>query len=260
MFDMFKTWKVVGMARDFASSAYQRIAAEYAEKIDKGELAHGVRLPTRKDLTERYGVSLQVIRDALALLHTDGYIRSETSQGTFVQRLPRLTMSMDFEADERPVDAFDALVRSQGHEPSQDIAIETVLAGAPSVPPGLGLSDGERIVVRRRLRYVDEVPYSISDSFFPESLVNGSPVTSPENITEGGRHVLAELGLAMTRHRDVIESRRAHNTEVQRLGIAPGVAVMAHTRVSCTRYDVPIRVLATVLPSDRWTLTYEVSQ
>lgn len=247
------------MARDFSSPVYQRIAAWFAEKIDRGDLTHGEKLPTRQQLAEQYQVSLQVVRDALALLHTDGYVRSIPSKGTFVYRLPRLVWPMlDFEADRREQDAFYAIVEDQEHEPSHTIKVETVLAGDQSVPPGLELDDNDRVVARRRLRSVDGIPYAISDSFYPQDLVRDSELTSPEDIRRGARHVLRELGLEMVHHHDVIESRRAHNNEVSMLDIAPGVAVIAHTRVSFTREGRPMRVLASVLPSDRWNVTYKV--
>jgi GntR family transcriptional regulator len=247
------------MARDFASPAYQRIAAEYAEKIDTGQLQDGDQLPKRDELMKRYGVSLQVVRDALALLHTDGYLRSVPSKGTFVHRPRRYDMPMtNWEADRRLEDAFFALVHDQGGEPSQSIRTETVLAGAPDVPPGLDLEDGVPVLARRRLRRISGVPYMVSDSFYPMNLVAGSALASPADISTGARYVLTDLGLEMHRHRDQIECRRAHNDEVELLDIAPGVAVIAHTRVSYTQKGLPMRVLASVLPSDRWNVNYEV--
>ncbi len=115
------------------------------------------------------------------------------------------------------------------------------------------------MLARRRLRRVGGTPYAISDSFYPYDLVAGSPLASPEDIGTGARHVLKDLGLEMRRHKDQIECRRAHNQEVELLGIAPGVSVIAHTRVSSTRKGLPMRVLASVLPSDRWIVKYEVN-
>src|SRR4051812_1616578 len=77
-----------------SQAAYIRIAAEWAEKIDSGELQHGAPLPTRDELAERYGVSKTVIRDALGLLHQDGYLEANTRRGTSVVRLKRYQLPM----------------------------------------------------------------------------------------------------------------------------------------------------------------------
>lgn len=247
------------MARDFGSPAYQRIATAWAEKIDKGVYPDGYQLPTRPELEAEHDVSRQVVRDALTLLQTEGYVRSEPSKGTFVNRPWRIDLPMSFfEGDDRDQDVFLSLVRDRGHNPEQRITVETVLGSDPDLPTGLDVAPDRQVVVRRRLRSVDGVPYAISDSFYPMEVVRGSEITSPADITRGARHVLAELGYAMHRHADLVESRRPHASEVRKLNIAPGLPVIAHTRVSRAENGTPVRLLASVLPSDRWRLTYEV--
>lgn len=247
--------------RDFEAPAYQRIATEWAERIDLRELQDGDRLPTRSELEERYGVSRQVIRDALALLHQEGYVRSAPGPngGTYVLRPHVLTLPMYvLEADDRARDAFIGAVEDQGHRASQDIKIET--ASPPvDITKALELPADALVTVRRRVRYVAGAPYAIADSYFPHDLVSGSPIAEPADIPTGGRHVLRELGLAMTDHRDVISSRRPHRNEMQVLGLAPGLAVIVHDRTSRTAKGLPVRHMRSILPSDRWTVTYEVT-
>jgi GntR family transcriptional regulator len=250
--------KVTG--RDFETPAYQRIATEWAERIDLGELQDGDRLPTRSELEDRYNVSRQVIRDALALLHQEGYVRSAPGPngGTYVLRPAMLTLPMYvLEADDRARDAFVGAVEDQGHRASQNIKIETA-APTPDVAKALQLPADALVTVRRRVRYVDDTAYAIADSYFPHNLVAGSPIAEPADIPTGGRHVLRELGLAMTEHRDVISSRRPHRHEMQVLRVAPGLAVIVHDRTSRTEQGLPVRHMRSILPSDRWTVTYEV--
>jgi GntR family transcriptional regulator len=247
-------------SRDFETPAYQRIASEWAERIDLGELKDGDRLPTRSELEERYAVSRQVVRDALALLHQEGYVRSAPgpSGGTYVTRPAMLTLPMYvLEADDRARDSFVGAVEDQGHKARQEIRIET--AAPPSdIRAALELSSDSLVTVRRRVRYVDEAPYAIADSYYPHDLVAGSPIAQPADIATGARHVLRELGLAMIEHRDTISSRRPHRYEMQVLRVAPGLAMTVHDRTSRTEKGVPVRHMRSILPSDRWTVTYEV--
>jgi GntR family transcriptional regulator len=240
--------------------AYVRIAAEWAERIDSGDLKHGDQLPTRDELAATYGVSKTVIRDALGLLHQDGYLESGTRRGTSVFRLRRFELPMYvLEADDRGRDAFDDAVKAQGGRPYQNIKVETV-SPDPQVAAALQLADGDLATVRRRVRTIDGVPYCIADSYFPHSLVKGTPIASPEDIKRGGRHVLRELGLEMVRHRDSIRSRRPHTREISELGISPGLPVIRHDRVSFTTDGTAIRLMSSAFPSDRWELTYEVER
>jgi GntR family transcriptional regulator len=247
-------------ARDFETPAYQRIASEWAERVDLGELKDGDRLPTRSEMEDQYGVSRQVVRDALALLHQEGYVRSAPGPhgGTYVTRPAMLTLPMYvLEADDRARDAFVAAVEDQGHRARQDIRIETA-APAVDIAKALELSADSLVTIRRRVRFVDDIPYAIADSYFPHEFVAGTPIAQPADIPTGGRHVMRELGLAMTDHKDVISSRRPHRNEMQVLRLAPGLAVTVHDRTSRTSDGVAVRHMRSILPSDRWTVTYEV--
>jgi GntR family transcriptional regulator, sialic acid-inducible nan operon repressor len=53
---------------------YQTIALQLTEKINKGELPDGSRLPSERELAETFGVSRSVIREALVSLQTSGLI------------------------------------------------------------------------------------------------------------------------------------------------------------------------------------------
>jgi GntR family transcriptional regulator len=245
------------MARDFDAARYQRIASDIAEKIENGDLRPDDKLPTRPELEEQYRVSRQVVQNALNLLHNEGYLSSQSSRGTFVKRPPRITLPMyDFEEDERHVDAFVAIVEQAGHQGRQEIRVES-LRPSPPIAKQLEIAEGKLALVRRRIRYVDNIPYALADSYFPHDLVAGSRIADPEDIYEGGRFVLADLGIGMAVHRDAIVARRPTHTEVQLLDIAPGCSVIAHNRLSFTAADRPIRLLASILPSDRWEITYE---
>jgi GntR family transcriptional regulator len=245
------------VARDFDSAQYQQIASNIADKIESGDLAPGERLPTRPELEEHYGVSRQVVQNALNLLHNEGYLSSQSSRGTFVKRPARITLPMyAFEQDERHVDAFVAIVEEAGHRGRQEIRVESLRPPHP-IAEQLGIPEGKLALVRRRVRYVDDIPYALADSYFPHDLVAGSRIADPADIPEGGRHVLAQIGIGMAAYRDAIVARRPTQTEVQLLDIAPGSSVIAHNRLSFTANGSPLRLLASVLPSDRWEITYE---
>ena len=64
--------------------AYQRIAAEIAEKIATGEWPPGHRLPSNAKLQEQYGVSHMVIRTAMTILRDRGLVEPVTGVGVFV--------------------------------------------------------------------------------------------------------------------------------------------------------------------------------
>lgn len=63
-----------------------RIAAEILEQIVEGDIKPGQKLPTEKQLCEKYGVSRASIREALSELKAQGAVTSKQGGGTYVEK------------------------------------------------------------------------------------------------------------------------------------------------------------------------------
>jgi CheY-like chemotaxis protein len=63
---------------------YQRVYADLRSRIERGELAHGMQLPSQPALAAEYGVALLTVRHAIDLLRRAGYVSVEHGRGTFV--------------------------------------------------------------------------------------------------------------------------------------------------------------------------------
>ncbi len=63
---------------------YQRIAAQIADMIRAGEFIPGQRLPPERDLAKTFGVSRNVVREAMVALEMDGLVTVRLGSGTFV--------------------------------------------------------------------------------------------------------------------------------------------------------------------------------
>lgn len=61
-----------------------RIATVLAREIEQGELQPGSRLPTEPQMAERFGVSRNVVREAIAQLRADGLVEARQGVGAFV--------------------------------------------------------------------------------------------------------------------------------------------------------------------------------
>jgi len=62
----------------------QRVASLLSREIDTGEATPGSRLPTEQQLADRFGVSRNVIREAIAQLRADGMVEARQGIGAFV--------------------------------------------------------------------------------------------------------------------------------------------------------------------------------
>jgi GntR family transcriptional repressor for pyruvate dehydrogenase complex len=61
-----------------------RVADQLARRIDSGELGPEQRLPTEQQLSERFGVSRNVVREAVSRLKSMGLLVSRQGAGVFV--------------------------------------------------------------------------------------------------------------------------------------------------------------------------------
>jgi DNA-binding FadR family transcriptional regulator len=65
-------------------SLTEKVIASLRQEIENGNLAPGAKLPTEPVLTEQYGVSRTVIREAVAALKADGLLEPRQGAGVFV--------------------------------------------------------------------------------------------------------------------------------------------------------------------------------
>jgi len=85
-----------------------RVTAVLLEKIKGGEFPVGTRLPTEQVISERFGVSCTVVREAISRLKSDGLVEVRQGSGTVVREPNRTTA---FRLDIDPKDSVDAVLR-----------------------------------------------------------------------------------------------------------------------------------------------------
>lgn len=72
-----------------------RIADQVKQEITEGHMGPGDRLPTEQSLAETYGVSRNVVREAIARLRNEGIVESRQGIGAFVALKPRPVLRLD---------------------------------------------------------------------------------------------------------------------------------------------------------------------
>lgn len=71
-----------------------RIVDDLRERILRGELANGSRLPAERDLAEQYGVSGQTVREAVRVLGAMGLVSVRHGSGSFITAEPDTMIAM----------------------------------------------------------------------------------------------------------------------------------------------------------------------
>jgi DNA-binding FadR family transcriptional regulator len=100
-----------------------RVVSALRSKVQGGEFAPGQKLPTESQLTETFGVSRTVIREAIATLAADGLVEARQGAGVFVI--------------EHPTQAFAAMSAENGTTISNALNVLEVRMGIEIESAGL---------------------------------------------------------------------------------------------------------------------------
>ncbi|MCK3655057.1 GntR family transcriptional regulator [Pasteurellaceae bacterium Macca] len=71
------------------SRSYKKIGALLREELSKGIYQLGERIPTEREIAERFGVSRTVIREALIMLELEGLVTVKKGSGVYVTNYPQ---------------------------------------------------------------------------------------------------------------------------------------------------------------------------
>jgi DNA-binding GntR family transcriptional regulator len=76
------------IAPDREGAAYRQLASVLRDRIRSGQLPHGGRVPSEKDLHDEFGLARETIRRALAVLRAEGLVEVRHGHGTYVVEAP----------------------------------------------------------------------------------------------------------------------------------------------------------------------------
>lgn len=241
-------------------SVKEAIAAKLRQQIRSGGLAPGDKLPTQLDLTDEYGVARNTARDALAILVNEGLVEARRPYGHFVRGRQRMQHRPQTDLAKHTDDTINAGFLTEqelaGRRPTQTIDV-SIVQPPPEVAERMNLADGENVVVRRRVRYLEGEPFLTNDSYFPASIVEGTEIMAPLNIARGANMVLAERGYRQVRATDELTCRMPTPAEQQRLEIVPGTPVVHQITRGYDANGRVVRVAVSILPGDRHVIVID---
>lgn len=240
-----------------------QIARSLRQQISDGTLNPGSSLPAETELARDHGVSRQTARAALEMLEHEGLVVAHPRRERVVRARRRLRWRLsEFESPEHTtsatLDAWEADVASQGSTPTEQAIRVEIVTPTADIAARLDLDpESDLCVARRRVRYIDNEPALISDSYFDEAIVRDTELAQPRNTTR--EDILAEAGYPQTYDVDEIITRMPTQEEAERLALPAGTPVAEHVRTGFTAGDKAVRVMVSIIPGDKLILQYKVA-
>lgn len=238
--------------RELSVPLYQQIKNIWKGQIERGLLRPGDKIPTEKELCERYAVSQITVKQAITALVQEGLLLRRPRTGTFVarpkfrQQLLRLT-------------SFSEDMAQRGLTPGARLLANREQPAGPAAAAALEIEEGAPVVCIERVRLADDEPMAIEAFFMPAALCPG---LAQEKLDGGSLYLLLQekYGLTLDHAEQSFEASTATTREAVLLGIRRGAAVLRVERVSLDPQARPVEFTRSVYRGDKYKLHVTMSR
>lgn len=143
---------------------YQQFVDIIKKQITLGILKKGDFLPSEREFTEQLDISRITIRKALAQLENESVIVRTRGYGTYVKG--------SFEYSLKTLKGFSQQIHIRGQKPNTIWVNKQLIKASPEVAKYLNICSDEDVFMLKRIRYIDDYPVSIEESFVPKTLID----------------------------------------------------------------------------------------
>jgi GntR family transcriptional regulator len=155
---------------------YQQIKASFIEDINSGKLKHGDKIPSERELAEKFNISRMTARHAISALEREGFVERRDRVGTFItNRMIRWNFIT--------VNSFTKGMVDKGLTPTTKTIYMKREQANEFLATTLEVNVGEEIFSLKRLRLVDGIPIAIELSQIPYKYCSGIEEHLKDNVS-----------------------------------------------------------------------------
>ncbi|MCU1495027.1 MAG: GntR family transcriptional regulator protein [Acidimicrobiaceae bacterium] len=147
------------------NSLVQRLVAEVRGRITSGELPLGHQLPTEATMAAEFGVSRPLLREALAELRSEGFVKTVNGKGSFVHHPSESELSSAFSRQLQLSGATPELTADHLYEARQAIELHAAELATKRRTPEL-IATLERLLQAMQDSGGDAAAYTAADVDF----------------------------------------------------------------------------------------------
>lgn len=210
---------------------YRELAAKLREAITTGEFAETGKLPSEESLATQYGVSRGTVRQALAVLRTNGLVTSR--RGT-----PRVILGTARTQSFYELMSFTHWARSIGEVPGgRTINVEHRRADNVEAAQ-LQLDPGAMVYSILRVRTLSREPVMVERTVYPEPI--GQLVADLRRDAISHMDPLIDDGIVVADLEHSIDMVTAGEDDARLLGCSPETPLMRERRRATDPAGVPL--------------------
>jgi GntR family transcriptional regulator len=250
------------MSIERSPSEYRQVADIVRDRIRTGFYTPGTVLPKEDDLAAQLKVSRTVVNKALAMLRSEGLVRSQRGRGTTVNPIPVIRrnaaarQSKQARENANARGAFDAEVRKLGMTPRVEVTIDRLPAPA-AIADTFGIDEHALVLVRSRVMFADDVAVQLATSYIPLEIAEGTQLTEEDTGPGGTYSRLADLGYEPRKFSELTQIRVPDSNEAGALDMDTAQRVNVITRIARTAEGRAVEITESILPAHQWEFYVE---
>lgn len=200
---------------------YMQVVAAIREQIRSGALKPGDHVPSARQITRDWSVSIATATKVLAALRSEGLARGVSGVGTVVTAPPGPNTRDRLSSMRRT-----GRIYADGSY-AKILAAELVEAPA-HVADALGVEAGSPVIRRERVTFQADSPISASVSWFDGRLADSCPqLLVAERIPAGTPgYIQQQTGRVVTAGRDHLTAVDSNPDDAAKLGVPAGTAIL----------------------------------
>ncbi|GGO39171.1 GntR family transcriptional regulator [Deinococcus humi] len=239
------------MAPEAASPLYLQVKRDLREKMFSGELNPGDRVPSERELAERFQVSRMTARHALREMEAEGTLTRVQGSGSFISQ-PKLIENVVELA------SFTEDMERRGLTPSARVLNVSLQKPDEVVRGVLHLNVRQQVWQINRLRFADGVPMALETMF----LVADQFSTLGEHDLSGSIYRLLEetYALKIGDATQTIEAVFPSAMETQMLCAPPQTALLRLKKLTRTQGGQPFEFVTALYRGDRYAFEATLSR
>ncbi|MFV0556731.1 MAG: GntR family transcriptional regulator [Lactovum sp.] len=207
----------------------------------------GSRLPSERELSQKFSVTRTTLRQAVSALCDEGILERRVGSGTYVVG-ERVRERM------RGTTSFTEIIESQGKTPSSKIISYTKVMANKIECEKLNLKEDSEIIKMERIRFADDLPICFEVTCIPAKIISGF---KKEEISFHFFASLEKNGYEIGRSEQVISSKSASPELIDYLELKPGAAILSVTQVSYFSDDCAFEYVLSSYAGDRFEFYLE---
>lgn len=230
---------------------YEQVADALRADIREGRYRPGGKLPSERELSERFKVSKVTARQAIVQLRAEGLVTSRVGYGVLVaEKGPPRRLSDDILHGEAFYRAIDRL--------GLEADVATTITREPAteeVAEALGLEIGAEVLVHTRLvRAKGGPPLFLAANYFPARVAQAVPQLGDESTIGLPKWLGQAFGPLYGE--DLIDARMPTEEERETLQIPPDTPVSVIKGVNRDGQHRPLHYIVKITPSGRFLYGY----